>query len=286
MLQAYLAAISATDYAIGKVIDAVEATNADEDETNDWTILVVSKRGYQYGRKGLWDSSAFEDSTHTALMLYAPEMTTAEQRVNTPVSISDAAPTIISLAGIDGDHRILGKSLLPLLSKRGGRPDEVALTSMAETADSLRSQRFRFIRTAEGMEHLYDHDHDPEEAYNLLDPNQSANIKRFGMSETQVEAVRKWLSERLDEKLAVRVNPNQPSSREFPLPGDFNNDGSVDAADSALWRDNLGKEVPIGTEGDGDFDGRVEEDDRNVWLSNYGRKREPATVEANNVKID
>lgn len=279
MLQAYLAAISATDYAIGKVVDAVEAVNNDQDKSNDWVLVVVSKRGFQYGLKGTWGFSPWDDSTRSNLMIYAPRVTTPEQRIDTPVSVGDVAPTVAALAGMELSQPIVGDNILPLMSTKGGWPGAVALTTVSGAAKSVRSHRFRLVRYADGSEDLFDHDHDGEEVYNLIDPQHAETVKKFGMSDTQVEAVRKWLGERLDEELALRADPALKPSRDDLLPGDFNDDGSVDAADSTVWRDNLSKDVPVGTQGDGDFDGRVEEDDRNVWLNNYGRKREPATAE-------
>jgi arylsulfatase A-like enzyme len=275
-IQAYLGCVSQVDYALGKVLDAVDVVNADEERANDWTVFCVSTRGYQIGQKELWGpESAWEAATHTNLMIYAPGITTPDQRVDTPVSVEGVATTLTALAGVESSAR----NLLSLLATKGGWPGAVALTKVGKEARSLRSHRFRLIRYADGAEELYDHDHDAEEAHNLFDPNKTIDLELFGMSEAQVEAVRKWLGERLDEEIKRRSNPQAIAVTDKPLPGDFNNDGSVDAADSTLWRDNLGKEVPVGTQGDGDFDGRVEEDDRNVWLNNYGRKREPAAAE-------
>jgi hypothetical protein len=51
------------------------------------------------------------------------------------------------------------------------------------------------------------------------------------------------------------------------LPGDFNNDGSVDAADYTVYRDNLGAAVTL----PGDpTPGNVTADDYAIWSSNYG----------------
>jgi arylsulfatase A-like enzyme len=275
-IQAYLACVSQVDYALGKVLEAVDVVNADDERANDWTVFFVSTRGYQIGQKDIWGpESACGAATHTNLMIYAPGITTPDQRVDTPVSVEGVATTLAALAGVESSAR----NLLLLLATKGGWPGAVALTKVGKEASSLRSHRFRLIRYADGAEELYDHDHDAEEAHNLLDPNQTANIKLFGLSEPQVEAVRKWLRERLEEELAKRAAPGAKAVIDDHLPGDFNADGSVDAADSTVWRDNLGKEVPVGMQGDGDFDGRVEEDDRNVWLNNYGRKREPAAAE-------
>jgi hypothetical protein len=51
------------------------------------------------------------------------------------------------------------------------------------------------------------------------------------------------------------------------LPGDFNNDGAVDAADYTVYRDNLGAAVTL----PGDpTPGNVPADDYAIWSSNYG----------------
>ncbi|MCA9241517.1 MAG: hypothetical protein KDA37_15010 [Planctomycetales bacterium] len=58
-----------------------------------------------------------------------------------------------------------------------------------------------------------------------------------------------------------------------PLPpgmdGDFNNDGQVDAADYALWRDHRGAatEAAINYNGNG---GGIDQSDYNLWRANYG----------------
>ncbi|MEX2093485.1 MAG: choice-of-anchor Q domain-containing protein [Pirellulales bacterium] len=54
------------------------------------------------------------------------------------------------------------------------------------------------------------------------------------------------------------------------LPGDYNLDEAVDAADYTVWRDTLGQEVAAYDSADGDGDGTIDEDDYDVWKSNFG----------------
>jgi hypothetical protein len=54
------------------------------------------------------------------------------------------------------------------------------------------------------------------------------------------------------------------------LPGDYNADGLVDAADFSVWRDSLGSNVSVGTSADGNFDGQVTDADYEDWKSNFG----------------
>ncbi|MEX2307284.1 MAG: CARDB domain-containing protein [Pirellulales bacterium] len=53
-----------------------------------------------------------------------------------------------------------------------------------------------------------------------------------------------------------------------PLPGDYNVDGQVSAADYILWRKTLGSTVnPLA---DGDINGTVDQPDYSVWTANFG----------------
>jgi hypothetical protein len=56
------------------------------------------------------------------------------------------------------------------------------------------------------------------------------------------------------------------------LPGDYNRDGIVDAADYVVWRKSLDQtELPLAADGNGD--GEVDEEDYAVWRGNFGRLR-------------
>ncbi len=54
------------------------------------------------------------------------------------------------------------------------------------------------------------------------------------------------------------------------LPGDYNLDETVDAADYTIWRDTLGQEVDFYEVADGDGDGTIDPDDYDVWKANFG----------------
>ena len=56
------------------------------------------------------------------------------------------------------------------------------------------------------------------------------------------------------------------------LPGDFNHNGIVDAADYTVWRNALGQSVANGSGADGNFDGVVDGLDYGVWQNNFGHK--------------
>jgi serralysin len=55
------------------------------------------------------------------------------------------------------------------------------------------------------------------------------------------------------------------------LPGDYNRNGVVDAADYVSWRKSLGQSVAAGTGADGNSDGQITAADYNIWRSHIGQ---------------
>jgi hypothetical protein len=55
-----------------------------------------------------------------------------------------------------------------------------------------------------------------------------------------------------------------------PPNADFNDDGTVDAADFTVWRDSVGQSVTPGDLGDANFDGAVDDADYTVWRDQFG----------------
>lgn len=64
-----------------------------------------------------------------------------------------------------------------------------------------------------------------------------------------------------------------------PLPGDFNADGTVDAADYTVYRDNLGQDSSV-LNGNGSGSDFVVTFDYNIWASNYGASNSSTTSSA------
>jgi glucose/arabinose dehydrogenase len=54
-----------------------------------------------------------------------------------------------------------------------------------------------------------------------------------------------------------------------PIPGDYNHNGIVDAADYTVWRDSFGQ-AGNGLAADGNGNGQVDNDDYAVWAANFG----------------
>jgi hypothetical protein len=75
---------------------------------------------------------------------------------------------------------------------------------------------------------------------------------------------------------------------ETPVPGDYNGDGNVNAADYTTWRNALGQMITLQNEGAGVTPGEVTYEDYDFWKTNYGNPMglgsgvatipEPATI--------
>ena len=64
-------------------------------------------------------------------------------------------------------------------------------------------------------------------------------------------------------------NPNTAPVESAGLPGDYNNDLVVNAADYTVWRDNLGAADESSLNGNGDGTNGVDDGDYNLWKTNY-----------------
>lgn len=65
-------------------------------------------------------------------------------------------------------------------------------------------------------------------------------------------------------QMIVDTVPDTPN----PMPGDYNGDMKVDAADYTVWRDTLNSMVDL--RADGDESGTVDTDDYELWKTNFG----------------
>lgn len=63
---------------------------------------------------------------------------------------------------------------------------------------------------------------------------------------------------------------NAEQNLRVTMPGDYNQDGAIDAGDYTRWRDTLGQNVASGTGADGNGDGTISDADYTVWKSHFG----------------
>jgi len=170
---AYLAACAFADDCVGRVMAALDAG-----PNRDNTIVVLcGDNGFQMGEKNTWGKGRlWEESTRVPLIL-AGHGVSAQQRCAKPVSLLDLYPTLVEMCGLPPVKTLEGESLVPLLKNSSAAWDHVALTTMAYKSHGVRTERWRYIRYADGSEELYDHDADPREWKNLANDGKYETLK-------------------------------------------------------------------------------------------------------------
>lgn len=168
ILQSYLACISFMDESIGLVMDALEAGG----HAGNTIVFLASDHGFHMGEKqhfakyGLW-----EKTTHILYAWRVPGMTPdGGSLCDRTVSLADVYPTLLDLCGLPQPPQskmFMGKSIVPLLKNPRAAWDRPVLSTYGFNNHSVRGQRWRYTRYANGDEELYDHDNDPNEWTNL-----------------------------------------------------------------------------------------------------------------------
>lgn len=177
-VRAYLANISFCDGMLGRVLDALsQGPNADRT-----VVVFTSDHGWYLGEKQMWHKGKlWEEATHIPLTILAPGITRPDSVSSQPVSLLDVYPTLCDLAGIGPPEQLDGESLVPLLKDPGRIRERPAITTMGggeQAGYAARSDRWRYIRYADGSEELYDHANDPNEWTNLAGRPEHDSVKR------------------------------------------------------------------------------------------------------------
>ena len=76
------------------------------------------------------------------------------------------------------------------------------------------------------------------------------------------------------------MTPDELDAIFASLPGDYNGDGAVDAADYVVWRKTLGQAVTPFSGADGDGSGVVDTGDYATWRANFGASAAAASISA------
>ena len=108
-VQAYLASCYYTDTLVGRLLDALDAS-----EYKDNTIICFwTDHGWHLGEKEHWRKFAlWEDATRTPMIFVAPGVTKPNQRCDQPVNLIDIYPTLNELCGLPKIDALDGQSLV------------------------------------------------------------------------------------------------------------------------------------------------------------------------------
>ncbi|TWT51956.1 Choline-sulfatase [Thalassoglobus neptunius] len=171
-VEAYLASISFADDQIGRVLQALEASDA----RNSTIVVLWSDHGWHLGEKDHWHKSTlWEEATRVPFIIKAPGFSSGE--CSKPVNLIDLLPTFVELCYFEPVPNLDGQSLVPLLQNPQAQWDRPSVIEYRKGNGAVRSERYRLIRYADGSEELYDHNVDPQEWTNLAGSPEVATIQ-------------------------------------------------------------------------------------------------------------
>lgn len=209
----YDSALHHCDDQIARVLDAADARR-DVDRT---AIVIFSDHGELFGEHGghYHGETLFEPDARIVLLAKVPG--SDKRTVETPVSLADLAPTVMSLGGAKVPDRVDGWSLLPLLFDAAVDPawtrrplfvtTDLNRAGIHYTAAAAIDFPFKYIwdmRT--GMKELYDVVTDPLERSPLADLERTSQM---------AELLERWLASHAPKRLkAAMKDPREKRSNE------------------------------------------------------------------------
>lgn len=174
-VRGYLAAGAFCDAMIGKLMAGFEKS-----PHRDNTIVVFwGDHGWHLGEKQHWRKFAlWEEATRAPLFYVVPGLTKPNSTCARTVDFMSIYPTLCELCELTTPSHVEGVSIKKLLADPQAAWDRPALTTHGFQNHAVRSERWRYIRYADGGEELYDEQADPLEWKNLAGDPQYAAIKK------------------------------------------------------------------------------------------------------------
>lgn len=174
LVHAYHACVALTDDCVGQVLRHLE-----QSEYADNTIVVLwSDHGWHLGEKHHWRKwMPWEESTRSLVAVHVPGGKGNGSVCNQTIGLIDIYPTLAELCDLPAPKELEGLSFRELLEDPETSWERPALTSTKAGNHTVRSQRWRYIRYADGSEELYDHENDPNEWTNIASNPDLQNVK-------------------------------------------------------------------------------------------------------------
>ncbi|MEN1679710.1 MAG: sulfatase-like hydrolase/transferase [Planctomycetota bacterium] len=291
----YAALIRGVDEGVGRMRDYLLSTADPNDPSKtlaDNTLIVFTsdngglegptENAPLKGQKGDYD----EGGIRVPFIAAFPGAITPGTTNSTPVSSIDLLPTFVSLAGgqLPADQPIDGEDLSPVLADPSASLNRDALYwhFPGYLLESGRDQRPQTVMRrdigARQWKLFYNHEDSTFELYDLATDLGEANdlaASEEALVDQLANEMLTWMLD-VDAPMPTFVATGQPAPLPGLIPGDLNQDDSVDAADWAILRGNLFSSLPselTGSQayfaGDLDRDGAVTELDFGVFKQAY-----------------
>lgn len=175
---AYLGMCSFMDANVGRVLNTIAESGLGERTR----IIYASDHGECLGNRGLWGKmTMYEDAAAIPMMMSGPDIP-AGKLCNTPVSLIDIFPTVLSCVGeepTDKEKAFPGHSLIDTANNEDdGRLafSEYHGAGAAGAAYMIRKGKYKYIHYVGHAPELFDVEADPEETQNLAGNKEYAEV--------------------------------------------------------------------------------------------------------------
>jgi arylsulfatase A-like enzyme len=173
-IQGYLAAISFLDGQVGRLMDALDKSS----HRTNTVVCFWGDHGWHLGEKEHWRKFAlWEEATRAPFIWIVPGVTKPGGVCERTVDFMSIYPTVCDLTGLPIPKHIEGASIRKLLAAPSAEWTTPAVTTHGFQNHAVRSEKWRYIRYADGGEELYDHQKDPYEWANLAGQTEFSSVK-------------------------------------------------------------------------------------------------------------
>ena len=203
---AYWAMIDVIDTQIGRLLDFLEVTGQQRENT---IVIFTSDHGEMLGDHGIYLKGPYfyEPAIRVPLIISGPGMLNNGARSDALVELVDLAPTLLDASDLERYPGMQGQSLLPMLTGEkslDSHRDDVYCEyynamgwhrEPAANATMVRNERYKLVVShGTGGGELYDLEDDPKETHNLWEHTDYTDVKLE-------------MQERLIDRMAWTVDP-------------------------------------------------------------------------------
>ena len=177
-IKSYAACSTFADASIKRLLDGLKQSGH-EDNT---IIILWSDHGFHLGEKDHIEKFAlWEKANHIPFIIVDPRKKSSAGKIcGQPIDMTTIFPTLIELCGLPKYEKLDGKSSAELVNAPDKKWNMPALMTYDFNNHALRTERWRYIRYADGTEELYDHESDPHEWTNIAEKeDHSALLENF-----------------------------------------------------------------------------------------------------------
>lgn len=228
-LQGYYAHCTATDKAIGEIIDKTKELGIYDNSI----IVFTSDHGEMMGAHGYrpyMKHQAYAESSEIPFLISYPKMGENKGKVaEAPITTPDILPSLLSLCDIEIPDCIEGYDLSEIIKMPEKDKDRVALFmnpcpfDIAFNDDeyrAIKTARYTYVKTPDGPSMLFDNENDPLQMNNLVGDSDYAEIQ---------EELDKQLMDELGRIGETEVRPREYFLKKFGFEGkkEFRDDYAI-----------------------------------------------------------